>query len=384
MRLLTHLAAIVLVLVLLSGTLFADSRCVVGFKGEPDKGLLAKYGTVITVVDGLEVGVVILSEKRIADLRAESGVAWVEEDACADAVAPGNGKGPPPKDEDPPEEEDPPADTQVVPWGVDRVWGSNSKPTVDGSGVKIGINDTGIDLDHEDLAANIQGEVNFVNSRKSGNDDNGHGTHVAGTVAGIDNLVGVIGVAGGADIYAIKTLDRRGSGFFSDVAAGIDWAVANGLDIVNMSLGGGKSTVMEVACENAEGAGLLLIAASGNSGDGSTATTEISYPAAEPSVVAVGATNSSDNLASFSSTGPHLEVSGPGVSVESAWAGGGYKTISGTSMACPHAVGLAALIWEEMASPTGSSVRSELQKRVRDLGPDGHDNGYGYGVVYYP
>jgi len=198
----------------------------------------------------------------------------------------------------------------------------------------------------------------------------------------------VIGVAPGASLYAVRVLDRRGSGWWSDIADGITWCKTNGMNVANMSLGGSSSvSAVESACSSAETAGVLLIAAAGNSGDGNTSTTETGYPAAYASVVAVGATDINDNLASFSNTGSYVEVSGPGVSVRSTYKGASYGTLSGTSMASPHAAGMAALLWAQKLSlsqtATASTVRTALQSRVRDMGAAGKDNGYGYGIVHY-
>ena len=270
---------------------------------------------------------------------------------------------------------------QTTPWGIARVGAPVSGNT--GTGIKVAIIDTGIDLDHPDLAANVKTGANFVNTSKSPEDDNGHGTHVAGTVGALDNAIGVVGVAPTASLYPVKVLDRRGSGTWSGVASGIGWAADNGMHVANMSLGGGASTTVENACANAETAGVLLVAASGNSGDGSTSTTELSYPAAYSSVVAVGATTSGDGLASFSNTGSFVDVSAPGASVSSTYKGDAYKTLNGTSMASPHAAGMAALLWGALTSPTNATVRSELKARAQDAGATGFDNGFGWGIVHY-
>jgi len=178
-------------------------------------------------------------------------------------------------------------------------------------------------------------------------------------------------------------LDRRGSGWWSDVAAGIDWCADHGIEIANMSIGGGSSATVQTACDAADADGVLLIAAAGNEGDGSTSTNEVSYPAYYASVVSVAATTSSDGLASFSNSNGDVEVAGPGSSVYSTYKGDTYKTLSGTSMATPHAVGVAALYWAAAASPTNDSVRATLSSTAQDEGATGDDNGYGAGIVHY-
>lgn len=353
-----------------SGAAFAgDTDVIVGFKGTADAKLLEKHGgkagATLSAI-GAVAGRVPAS--AIADLRADPDVAFVEEDGIAET----QGKPAP----------SPPA--QSTPWGISRVNAPLSGNT--GAGIKVAVIDTGIDLNHPDLAANLHTGANFVSTSGAPEDDNGHGSHVAGTIGAVDNTVGVVGVAPGAALYPVKVLDRRGSGSWSAVAAGITWAADNGMQIANMSLGGGASSTLENACTYASGKGVLLVAAAGNSGDGSTSTTELGYPAAYSTVVAVGATDSSDRLASFSNTGSFVEVCAPGVGVLSTTKGDKYTTLSGTSMASPHAAGMAALLWWEAAqnsTPTASSVRTALGSRVQDLGAAGRDNGFGYGIVYY-
>jgi subtilisin len=250
-----------------------------------------------------------------------------------------------------PQPPQPPAET--LEWGVDRidaekVW--DWSPPVTGQGVKVCIIDTGIDDTHPDLAANVKGGVNFVMQKgridpAAWKDDNGHGTHVAGIVGARRNGLGVVGVAPEVSLYAAKVLNKNGMGYASDVIAGINWAVNNGMDVVNMSLGQSVGTdALKAACDAAVSAGVVLVASAGNEGDGNPDTNEVSYPAAYESVIAVGATDSNDNAPRWSSSGPAVELAAPGVNIRSTWKGGGYATLSGTSMAAPHVTGTVALV----------------------------------------
>jgi subtilisin len=372
-----------LILLLFASFAFAgDLKVIVGFKGDADGSVVTKHGAKAgREIDGISAMTATIPAARLAKLRADPSVAYVEEDGYVSISKPGNGKGRPGGgggDTPPPEER---------PWGINRVGGGRVTET--GDGIKVAVIDTGLDPDHEDLAGNIQGSVDFTGSRKGAKDEHGDGTHVGGTIAAIDNDRGVIGVAPKAYLYAVRVLDRRGWGSWSDVASGITWAAdsVDGIQIANMSLGGGHSATVEIACAHAEKSGVLLIAAAGNSGDGNPATPEYSYPAAYSTVVSVAATNSNDGLASFSNSGPHVEVAGPGVSVKSTYKNNGYATLNGTSMASPHAAGVAALIWEELAKasvPDNDDVRTELRNRAGNGEADRLDDGYGWGIVYFP
>jgi hypothetical protein len=223
-------------------------------------------------------------------------------------------------------------------WGVKRIGaGVVHDSGKNGKGIKIAVIDTGIDKDHPDLDYNLKGGENFVSKPSwrtpdpnKWDDDNGHGTHVAGIIAAEDNNTGVVGVAPGAELYALKVLDRTGSGYVSDVVMAIQWATVNEIQIINMSLGSTyDSWLLDGACLLAYAEGLILVAAAGNGGS-------VIYPAAYPWVIAVSATNSADELAWFSSTGPEVELAAPGEDIYSTYKGGGYATLSGTSMACPH------------------------------------------------
>jgi len=306
-------------------------------------------------------------------------------------------------------------------WGVDRVeadkvWGGaqgavNVSPSGNaGAGVKVAVIDTGIDQTHPDLQANLAGGINFVDvtctrysflgsctrTKRLGpsnwDDDNGHGSHVAGIIAAADNGAGVIGVAPRASLYAIKALDYSGSGSLDDAIAGIEWASGlNGgtrADVVNMSFGCDcDDPALKAAVDGANAAGVLLIAAAGNSGPGADT---VGYPAHYDSVVAVSATcgptfslycSAPDAVASFSSTGPSVELAAPGDTIYSTWKDGGYMTESGTSMAAPHVAGAAALVKAANPGWSNSQVRQRLIDTALDLGPAGRDTGYGFGLV---
>ena len=266
-------------------------------------------------------------------------------------------------------------------WGVARIGAGTVHAYNKGTGVKVAVLDTGIDYNHPDLDANYKGGYDFVNGDPDPMDDNGHGTHVAGTIAAEDNDIGVVGVAPEAHLYALKVLDETGAGYWSDVIAALQWAVDNGMQIVNMSLGGTGTSDVEAACQAAYDAGLLLVAAAGNSGNSPGRGDNISDPAAYESVIAVAATDQNDNRARWSSTGAALELSAPGVDINSTLLGGGYGEKSGTSMASPHVAGTAALVWVAYPNWTNADVRYQLQTTADDLGDPGWDPLYGYGLV---
>lgn len=228
--------------------------------------------------------------------------------------------------------------------------------------VVIAIVDTGVDYNHPDLAnkifADANGSIIGFSAYNGGNplDDNGHGSHCAGIAAAQTNDgTGIAGVAGWngdptysdtyfTQIMPCKVLSGSGSGSDFSVAQGITFATNNGANVISMSLGGGFSSTMDSACQNAWNNGLVIVAAAGNSGSSSK-----SYPAGFNHVIAVAATDSSNRLASYSNYGSWVQVAAPGSSVYSCWRNGGYATASGTSMACPHVAGEVALVWANNA-----------------------------------
>ena len=273
---------------------------------------------------------------------------------------------------------------ETLDWGVDRIDADIvHEYNIWGTGVKVAIMDTGIDYNHPDLAANYRGGYDFAGRFvwQGRNDDDpmdkqGHGTHCAGIVAAVKgNDIGVIGVALEADLYAVKVFDDRGNGRYSDVIEGLEWCIHNDIQVISMSIGSAYTAGdpgIEPWIDAAYDAGILLVGAAGNEGSGEDT---VIYPARYDAVIAVAATNSGDTRASWSSTGPDVELAAPGVSIYSTWRGGGYKTLSGTSMACPHVAGTAALVIGE------DNVRQRLQNTAEDLGATGKDNLYGYGLV---
>jgi subtilisin family serine protease len=272
---------------------------------------------------------------------------------------------------------------QKLTWNIDRVDAEISWAISTGDPVKVGVIDTGIDLKHPDLQANIKGGFNAINPLKSANDDNGHGTHVAGIIAALNNSIGVIGVGPNIDLYAIKVLNASGSGYLSDVIEGLDWARTNGMQVVNMSLGTSQDVQsFHEAIVNAYNAGVVIVAAAGNSGGA------VSYPAAYPEVIAVSATDQNNQIASWSSRGPEVDLAAPGVSIYSTYKGQSYATLSGTSMAAPHVSGAAALTIDTKKCDlnldgicTPAEVQQRLEQTAIDLGTPGKDNLYGSGLV---
>jgi subtilisin family serine protease len=238
-----------------------------------------------------------------------------------------------------------PAPTQPgeqVPWGVTRVKGGAGS-TAKG---RAWIIDTGIDLDHPDLNVNTALSRNFVSRETSPDDLNGHGSHVAGTIGAVDNQIGVIGVAPGAEVVAVRVLNRRGSGSNSDVIAGVDYVasqvragVAKAGDVANMSLGGSVSSALDTAVKNAAATGIRFTLAAGNESD--DANNHSPARAEGSNIYTVSSFAKGDVWSSFSNYGnPPIDKAEPGSSILSTYKDGGYATASGTSMAAPHLAGL--------------------------------------------
>lgn len=232
----------------------------------------------------------------------------------------------------------PPSDPpQETPWSITRVNGG-----VGAAGKTAWVIDTGVDLDHRDLNVDTGRSVTFARGR-SADDGHGHGTHVAGTIAALNNDIGVIGVAAGASVVAVRVLGNTGSGRTSDVIAGVDYVAKNGKpgDVANMSLGGPGSLALDQAVKNAAAKGVRFSIAAGN--DARDAANTSPARAEGPNIWTVSAIDAADNFAVFSNFGPHIECAEPGVNVYSTYRNNGYATLSGTSMAAPHLAGVLLL-----------------------------------------
>ncbi len=254
----------------------------------------------------------------------------------------------------------------------------------EGEGVKVAVLDTGIDRDHPDLAEAVEEVRDFTGEGVE--DGNGHGTHVAGIVAARRNGRGFAGVAPRCRLLVGKVLRDAGGGTHAWIAAGIDWAVERGADIISMSLGSAHdSPELFGAVHRALAAGRILICAAGN--DGALFANGIGYPGRYGSVITVAAHDRNGNPAGFSSRGGEIDVMAPGERIWSTWKDGGYAELSGTSMATPFVAGLAALVLAKHRKPGyhRTPVRNceEMRAHLLRLAahPGHHDEARGYGPL---
>lgn len=303
---------------------------------------------------------ITVSEEAAARLSAREDVRYVEENGTYEALG------------------------ESLPWGIDRTDSDVAHANGEtGNGADIAIIDTGIDDDHPDLQANladpsVDSNHKAYESCKGPNcnypwsDDNDHGSHCSGIANGVDNTEGVIGVSTQANLHALKALDKRGSGTYSNIASAVQYTADQGWDVASMSLGGSSSSqTLKDACQYAYNNGVLIVAAAGNDGPCSDC---VGYPAKYSTVMAISATSCGDTLASFSSTGPEIEIAAPGENVYSTIIGG-YDTFDGTSMACPHVSGAGAQL---MANGyTNADARKQLKDTAENIGLASNESGAG-------
>ncbi len=276
-------------------------------------------------------------------------------------------------------------------WNLDMIGVEEAWEESTGSGILVAVIDTGVSASGEDTPNLISG-WDFIQDDGWAQDPNGHGTHVAGTVAqATHNGVGTAGVAPDATILAVRVLDRDGRGWTSDIIAGIDLAVTEGAQVINMSFGGGSRNWAErKALIDAAAAGVVLVAAAGNN-----ASNEILFPAGFDEVIAVTAVDSRGSRAPYSNWHPQAEISAPGGDMgadrtgdgygdgilQETWSGSrwGYFFYQGTSMASPHVAGVAALVMATGRGPL--ATRAILRQSAEDRGKKGQDSIFGYGIV---
>ena len=273
--------------------------------------------------------------------------------------------------------------SEILPWGVDNI-DAEKTFTVDTSSIKIAIIDSGIDISHPDLVGNLKGGFNAINPKLSYNDDNGHGTHVAGIIGAAKNTIGVVGVAPQVNIYAIKAFDSSGNGYLSDIIEGINWCIKNRINVINISFGANTDNqIFHDTITRAYQAGIVIVAAAGND-----SSNIVNYPAAYPEVISVSAVDSSNNIAPFAPIGK-VDVVAPGINIFSTYKDSIYGGLSGTSMASAHVTGGAAVL---LSVPSKCDINDdgicspyEMKKRIEltstDLGLSGKDNIYGSGLI---
>lgn len=244
--------------------------------------------------------------------------------------------------------------------------------------IVIAVVDTGVDLLHQDFQGKLVDGYNVVADNDNPQDDNGHGTHVAGIIsAKTNNTLGIAGVAWFNKIMPIKAMGGDGTGSSFDIAKGIRWAADHGARVINMSVGNyNHSAILHEAVQYAYNKGIVLVAASGNDN-----TDQSSYPAVYPEVISVAAVDDRSERANFSNYGNYIEVAAPGVDIPSTFLDNEYAALSGTSMACPHVAGLAGLILSANPELGVEDVRDIIQKSSMDLGPTGWDTQYGHGLI---
>lgn len=252
---------------------------------------------------------------------------------------------------------------QITGWEIEKFKIKDLWKYTTGKNTRIAILDTGCDKDHDDLKEAIVDGYNAITHNDNFNDDNGHGSHVAGTIAARNNGIGIVGVAPEASILAVKVLNHNGEGTSQNIAEGIVWAADNNSDIITMSLASpSPSTRVSRAINYATNKGCLVVCAAGNSGNESG----IQYPAKLPSTIAIGSIGQNLNISPFTCLGPEIDFLSPGENIFSCGHKNNYIIMSGTSMATPFAVGCMSLLLSDLKNKTHNSKLSK-QEIVRML-----------------
>ncbi|RAU97882.1 S8 family peptidase [Paenibacillus sp. YN15] len=259
-----------------------------------------------------------------------------------------------------------------IPWGIRHIQAPLAWKTATGREIRIGVIDTGVDFAHPDLRDSIAGGINLIHRHLPPLDDNGHGTHISGTIAAGAGQ-GMSGVAPHAKLYAVKAFDHNGTSFVTDIVKGIDWCVTHGIHIINMSFGmKSYSPALEAAVRNAAKEGVIIIASSGNEGKKGI----IDYPARFPTAIAVGATGRNGKIAHFTNRSTQIDIYAPGERIVSTWLNGKYQELSGTSMATSHISGVAALMMAVKPGIGLSSLLAGLQRSAMPISSTARKAGF--------
>lgn len=245
-----------------------------------------------------------------------------------------------------------------IPWGIQRIQAPLAWRHATGDKIRIGVIDTGIDYTHPDIQGSVGGGINLIDRHLPPVDDNGHGTHISGTIAASSSQ-GMTGTAPDATIYAVKAFDHNGSSYVTDIVRGIEWCIRNRMHIINMSFGmKTKSSALEAAIQSAHRAGVIVVASAGNEGKKGF----VDYPARFPQTIAVGATTRGQRIAPFSNRGPEIDLYAPGDKIISTWMNGKYQALSGTSMATSHVSGVIALLLSLKPQLKAGAILDHLQR----------------------
>lgn len=285
------------------------------------------------------------------------------------------------------------AAAQQPSWGYQHIKAPSAlKLGYTGKGVKIAVIDSGINSKHPDLS--VAGGASMIDNTSPFTDGAGHGTHVAGVIAALNNTIGVVGAAPDAEIYSVKVLASSGAGTLEDVLEGIQWAIDQDMDIINLSLTTDFNIPeLEALLKKANELGIIVVAAAGNieivdtRGNYVQNTSDVLYPARYPSVIAVGSTDTNNRLSGFSYRGPSVEIVAPGQGIYSTFstiATSGhddYKSSEGTSVSTPFVSAVFAQYKEAYPHLTNAQLRASVKRAVIDLGVKGKDNLYGHGLV---
>lgn len=341
-----------------------SERVIISFKEEIDYGLLKEMGAEIhEEFDAISaVSVTLPEEAVIQSASSESSIEYIEENSEVQAAA------------------------QTTTWGY-RTIKANTASSLGytGKGVKIAIIDTGINAKHPDLK--VAGGISKVENSRHDTDANGHGTHVAGVIGALNNSIGTVGVAPDAQLYSVKVLSADGIGTLEGVVSGIQWAIDQKVDIINMSLTtiNNNQTLLNIT-KKAYDAGILIVAASGNERE-NPLYKDVLFPARFPSVIAVGSVSKLNKLSYFSNYGASQELVAPGENILSSFANSkttsqdDYAILEGTSVASPFVAGTFAQYMEAYPHLSNNQLRETVKRSAIDLGTKGRDNTYGNGLI---